>query len=607
MNFDTLTLLAVAGILGAVMSISMILMWRFVLRERPLLLWGIAQGCGVVGMVLLIQRGALPDFISIIVGNSLNFACYALIWWATCDYRRLPPPKKTLAIAFAIFLACLVYYTYFEANVPARMVIFLLLTPALLAGAAATLMMRRKSGQIRPAEIVAGLAFLLEAAFRLIVLGLLLTDPNAANPLPRNPVIGIGAMLAIIGFAAWGTAVIMMVLDGVVRRLARTENLLQTVLDAIPTRVFWKDGDSRYLGCNRHFARDAGLLSCASIIGKTDDDLTWGGRAQNHQMDDWQIITVGEPKLHYEERVILADGTHACINTSKVPLRDAQHKIIGMVGAYEDVTESKRNAEALERLNETLEERVKTEVAKNMAQERLMIQQSRLAAMGEMIGNLAHQWRQPINALTLLLGNIKDAYEYNELTQEYLDSEVNIGQTLIQIMSGAIDDFRNFFQPDMEKQRFIACDSVEEAIKLIGQSFKTSCIEIIPDMSVVNPNKELCAVFGYPNEFAQVVLNVLTNAKEAIIANKIPGKIHIKVEKGENTATVSLRDNGGGISEETLGSVFDPFFTTKETGAGIGLYMSKMIMNNMNGDISLQNTGDGVEARITLPLAAPSP
>ncbi len=252
----------------------------------------------------------------------------------------------------------------------------------------------------------------------------------------------------------------------------------------------------------------------------------------------------------------------------------------------------------LRQLNQTLEQRVNEEAAKNREKDHLMIQQSRLAAMGEMIGNIAHQWRQPINAVNLILANIKDAYEFNELNKEYLDEQVSTGQRIIQRMSGTIDDFRSFFKPSKEKTKFRLCDGVEEAVKMVEQGFQNLNVDI-----VLVKSGEPCEVLGFPNEFAQVVLNVLANAKDALAEKNIAGKVQIRIEKDAKTAIVAIRDNGGGIPEEILGKVFDPYFTTKEKGTGIGLYMSKMIMENMGGDISAGNVGDGAEMLIRVPLA----
>jgi len=281
---------------------------------------------------------------------------------------------------------------------------------------------------------------------------------------------------------------------------------------------------------------------------------------------------------------------------SAVKNRQGEHS--NYVAIFSDITQSKRTEEQLRGLNETLEKRVAEEVAKNREKDHLMIQQSRLAAMGEMIGNIAHQWRQPINALGLVLANIKDAFEYNQLDKEYLDKSVKSGQHLIQKMSSTIEDFRNFFKPNKEKEPFRPCDSVAEAIKLVAHSFKNHNIEIAMGSCDVS-----CEVLGYPNEFAQVVLNALTNAKDAIVARGIPGEVHIRVARTEEQVTVTLSDNGGGIPEEILGKVFDPYFTTKEKGTGIGLYMSKMIMDNMGGSIAIRNNENGVEMVIGLPLA----
>ncbi len=229
--------------------------------------------------------------------------------------------------------------------------------------------------------------------------------------------------------------------------------------------------------------------------------------------------------------------------------------------------------------------------------ERMMIQQSKMAAMGEMIGNIAHQWRQPLNALSL--NNQKVAYFFNKgtLNKEKLDKNNQKTQELIEYMSNTIDDFRNFFSPNKDKELFNPLDMIEKSKNFVSDSFKKHNITI-----EINSNCN-CKVNGYKNEFSQVILNILNNSKDAIVLNNIEnGKVTIDVDCGKKVI-INIYNNGGVIKEETLLKVFEPYFTTKEktNGTGIGLYMSKLIIEkNMHGTISMQNYKDGVKTTILL-------
>jgi signal transduction histidine kinase len=219
--------------------------------------------------------------------------------------------------------------------------------------------------------------------------------------------------------------------------------------------------------------------------------------------------------------------------------------------------------------------------------------------MGEMIGNIAHQWRQPINALGLLLANIKDAYEFGELNREEMSRQMETGNRLIQKMSATIDDFRDFFRPNKEKAPFRLAKVVAEVKSILGASLAHHGIFLDEQVSVdVN-------ALGYANECAQVLLNLVNNAKEALVERKVAGGvIRVSVGMEDGMAVVRVADNGGGIPEDVLPKIFDPYFTTKPQGTGIGLYMSKIIVeNNMGGRIEARNVEGGAEFAIFVAAA----
>ena len=252
-------------------------------------------------------------------------------------------------------------------------------------------------------------------------------------------------------------------------------------------------------------------------------------------------------------------------------------------------------------LNENLERKVEEEVAKRREHEQLLIQQSKLASMGEMIGNIAHQWRQPLNALGLILQNIKFSYDMEELDDEFMDKSIEKANSITTKMSTTIDDFRNFYVPNKSKELFILDEAIERTISLIDSTYKNYEIELIKN----NQCKDI-RIFGYEGEFSQVILNILTNAKDALIENCIENKkVIIDVSQENNFINISIKDNAKGISLEIIDKIFEPYFSTKEEGkgSGIGLYMSKTIIeNNMDGKIVVNNIENGVEFLIKIKI-----
>ncbi len=240
-------------------------------------------------------------------------------------------------------------------------------------------------------------------------------------------------------------------------------------------------------------------------------------------------------------------------------------------------------------------ERLRT-VEELREKESLLLQQSRQAAMGEMLGNIAHQWRQPLNALGLCIQELGLAYELEGFTREQLDERISQAMTIIFGMSQTIDDFRNFYKPDKEKRWFRVNQVVAKTVSLIEASFREHRIAIALD-AVGDPE-----IKGYHNDYAQVLLNILMNARDAHLERGTADAsvaVRVRTENGRSVVTVS--DNAGGIAGDVLERIFDLYFTTKENGlgTGIGLFMAKIIIEkNMGGRLSARNARQGAEFRI---------
>ena len=252
----------------------------------------------------------------------------------------------------------------------------------------------------------------------------------------------------------------------------------------------------------------------------------------------------------------------------------------------------------LEELNRTLVEKVRQEVEKNREKDHLLILQSRQAAMGEMIGNIAHQWRQPLTAISLLVQDLGECYVYGDFTKEYLDTTIRNALNVIQHMSHTIDDFRNFFKQEKEKKAFSVGEVVTRSLSFIESSLRFNNIVVEIDV-----DDDLLA-FGFPNEFSQALINIIGNAKEAFRERgTCEPLIRIQAIREGKSAVVTITDNAGGISEQIIDKIFEPYFTTREMGCGtgLGLYMSKTIIEkNMNGKLTASNVEGGACFRIVI-------
>ncbi len=354
-----------------------------------------------------------------------------------------------------------------------------------------------------------------------------------------------------------------------------TELKLQKIFKSISVGVTIVDGDGSYIDFNDAYMQ---------IYGYERDELQ--GKQFWLVVQDYELEYV--KKHHYEfmnselehERFYFQakrrDGKLIDIfgTSSKIIIDDKQYKITTIM----DVTEQKQ-------------------------QEKMLIDQSRLAEMGEMIGVIAHQWRQPLNAIAIIIQDVKVALEYGEISNELIEKSVKDSMDILNFMSKTIDDFRGFFRKDKEKTTFDACESISDVIRLIKPQLIANEIEID-----IEPECKQIYVHGYQNEFKQAMLNIITNAKDAIIEKRegnqnIIGNVQISTKLEQKTALITIKDNGTGIKMEHMSKIFEPYFSTKSiSGTGIGLYMTKTIIEkNMNGKISAANWQDGAVITISLP------
>ena len=315
------------------------------------------------------------------------------------------------------------------------------------------------------------------------------------------------------------------------------------------------------------------------------------------------------------------------LNTTITPILDDNENIIEFIAIRYDVTvevelkkrleqkekeleelnqnlelKVKEQTKQLKELNKTLEQRVIEEIRKNEEKQKLLFWQSRMASLGQMLANIAHQWRQPLTELNLTLFNMKKAsLNHNE---KKIEDFYKQSQNLISSMSITIEDFTNFFNPLKQKRNFEIKNAIIKSLTILKKMIEQQDIKIKVDVPIKYK------VLGVSNELSQVIINLIQNAKDAFIQNNIQNKeifITLKEEQSSNKkyALLEIKDNAGGIKDENIEKIFEPYFTTKHKsqGTGLGLFMSKMIVEkSLEGEISHKNLDNGSVFTITIYL-----
>ena len=310
----------------------------------------------------------------------------------------------------------------------------------------------------------------------------------------------------------------------------------------------------------------------------------------------WATIQTGENYIG-EIRNKRKDGTEYWIKLLIVPEFDSNKNIIGYFSVKEDIEDKIKIRE----FNTLLEEKIQQAIEESRKKDELLSHQSKLATIGEMIGIIAHQWKQPLSSLSMRIQaiKIKNSYAKETIDDEYIESFVSENMELIQFMTKTIDDFRDFFRQDKAKEDFNIINCINKTLNIVKPQLKDARIDL-------DIKGEDFTTNGLQSEFQQVIVNLISNARDVLIEKEIENKkIKIYTEIKGNKGILFIEDNAGGIKEDILDKIFEPYFTTKGVGkgTGIGLYISKTIIEDtMNGELAVSNTKNGACFRIIMNL-----
>lgn len=312
---------------------------------------------------------------------------------------------------------------------------------------------------------------------------------------------------------------------------------------------------------------------------------------------DYGIASVGALyqltiAIHHDLMMFVYDAPYERIVKTGSLFSGFKRKLVISVNAC-------RGVEQIQELNEQLEERVRVSVTLMREQEKMLIGQSKLATMGEMMSMIAHQWRQPITTIGMVANNLIFDLQISEVKPDDMIKELEVIDAQVHHLSKTIDDFRNFFKPDKPKEHFTSSEVIHDTLQILRKSFENNGIAIEIE------GEGGAAMYSYKNDMIQVLLNLFGNAKDALIEAKTQNPcVTVRLGEDSDRMYIIVCDNGPGVNDAIAERIFEPYFSTKseKNGTGLGLYMSKTIVEkHIGGTLDFENTHPGVCFKIGIP------
>jgi PAS domain S-box-containing protein len=362
--------------------------------------------------------------------------------------------------------------------------------------------------------------------------------------------------------------------------------IIEGIIDVIPVRVFWKDRDLVYLGCNAIFARDAGYADSKDIIGKDDYQMGWRDQAELYRSDDRQVIESGCSKLLIEEPQTTPEGNTIVLLTSKIPLRGSEGEIIGVLGTYMDITERKRGEERLQQTNQDLT--IAIEQSNKLAEQAKKAN----AAKSEFLANMSHEIRTPLNGVIGMTGLLLDM-DLNTEQHEYAQIAHISGEILLSLINDILDVSKiEACKLELETLDFDLRSMLKDTTDFLAIGAREKGLDLV---CLVEP-KVPSLLSGDPGRLRQILVNLGTNAVKFTKKGEIVILVCLEREDEQNaTIRISVRDTGIGIPANRQEILFSPFTqvdgstTRKYGGTGLGLAISKQLAELMGGKIGLES------------------